>query len=80
MCVSAVDRTYQVKLEGALAKIEVVESDKDVMMSLKAKLKEMRTPQVSKPEVLTEEKRRIDEEDKIVQGKLPVPKFITIGA
>lgn len=79
MCFSAVDRNYQVKLETALAKIEIIETDKDVMMSLKTKLKEMRTPQISKPEVLLEEKRRIDEEDKIVQGKLPVPKFIATG-
>ncbi|XP_018567757.1 serine/threonine-protein phosphatase 4 regulatory subunit 4 isoform X2 [Anoplophora glabripennis] len=75
MCLSAVDRNYQVKLESALAKIEVVESDKDVIMCVKAKLKEMRVPQISKPDVLMEEKRRTEEEDRIMQGKLPPPKF-----
>ncbi|KAJ8919708.1 hypothetical protein NQ315_006236 [Exocentrus adspersus] len=69
MCVTAVDRNYQVKLENALAKMEVTEADKDVIAALKAKLKEMRGVQVNKPDSLMEEKRRIDDEDKIQQGE-----------
>lgn len=74
MCLSAVDRNYQMKLENSLAKVEVSEKDRDVISALKAKLKEMRTPQVGKPETLVEEKRRIEEEDRILQGKLPATK------
>ncbi|XP_023021744.2 serine/threonine-protein phosphatase 4 regulatory subunit 4 isoform X2 [Leptinotarsa decemlineata] len=70
MLVLPIDRNLQLKLENFMSKIEMMEKDKDVLSSLKTKLKEMRTPQINKQETLMEEKRKVEEEDKILQGKL----------
>ncbi|XP_050303781.1 serine/threonine-protein phosphatase 4 regulatory subunit 4-like isoform X2 [Anthonomus grandis grandis] len=63
------DRALQLKLENILSKMEMMESDKDVIMMLKQKLREMRTFRGIKNEVLVEDKRRMDEEDKLLKGK-----------
>lgn len=63
------DRALQLKLENILSKMEMMESDKDVMATLKSKLKEMRSHRGSKNETLLEDKRRTDEEDRILKGR-----------
>lgn len=63
------DRALQLKLENILSKMEMMESDKDVMATLKSKLKEMRSHRGAKNEVLLEDKRRTDEEDRILKGR-----------
>lgn len=63
------DRALQLKLENILSKMEMMESDKDVLATLKTKLKEMRSHRGVKNEVLLEDKRRTDEEDRILKGR-----------
>lgn len=69
MLVMPIDRSLQMKLENFVSKIEILEKDKDVIAMLKQKLKEMRSPQINKQEGLLEEKRKIEEEEKIMLGK-----------
>ncbi|XP_057661531.1 serine/threonine-protein phosphatase 4 regulatory subunit 4-like isoform X2 [Diorhabda carinulata] len=69
MLVMPIDRNLQMKLENFVSKIEMLEKDKDVISTLKQKLKEMRSPQINKQECLLEEKRKIEEEEKIMLGK-----------
>lgn len=73
MLLLPIDRSLQLKLEQFVSKIEVMEKDRDVIDTLKVKLKEMRMPQANKQEALMEEKRRIDEEEKILGGKMGLP-------
>lgn len=70
MLVIPVDRNLQTKLEGMLSKIEMAETDKDIIYALKCKLKEMRNVHGMNTEQLFEEKRRIEEEEKILQGRV----------
>ncbi|ENN76692.1 hypothetical protein YQE_06757, partial [Dendroctonus ponderosae] len=63
------DRALQLKLENILSKMEMMEADRDVIMMLKLKLKEMRTIRNIKSEVLVEDRRRADEEDRILKGR-----------
>ncbi|CAH1119724.1 unnamed protein product [Phaedon cochleariae] len=77
MLVLPLDRNLQLRLEGFMSKIEVMEKDKDVIDTLKAKLKEMRSSQVSKQEALIEERRKIEEEEKIAQGKISTNALIS---
>lgn len=86
MLVIPVDRNLQIKLEALLSKIEMVETDKDVIYALKCKLKEMRNIHGMNTEQLLEEKRRIEEEEKILQGRINrsgtnphIPKLKTIS-
>lgn len=70
MLVIPVDRNLQIKLESMISKIEMVEADKDVIYALKCKLKEMRNIHGMNTEQLIEEKRKIEEEEKILQGRI----------
>lgn len=63
------DRALQLKLENILSKMEMMESDKDVLAILKIKLKEIRSHRGVKNEVLLEDKRRTEEEDRILKGR-----------
>ncbi|CAH1979733.1 unnamed protein product [Acanthoscelides obtectus] len=72
MLMLPMDRNLQVKLEQFVSKIEMMEKDRDVLDTLKVKLKEMRTPQVSKQEALLKERMKMEEEDKIQRGQLTV--------
>ncbi|CAH1113299.1 unnamed protein product [Psylliodes chrysocephalus] len=69
MLIMPIDRNLLTKLENLVSKLEMMEKDKDVLNSLRTKSKEVRTPHVNRPDVLLEEKRKIEEEDKIQQGK-----------
>lgn len=73
MLVFPVDRNLQIKLESMISKMEMVEKDKDVIFALKCKTKEMRNPQSMNAEQLIEEKRKIDDEERILQGRLARP-------
>lgn len=70
MIVLPVDRNLQTKLEGMMSKLELVEKDRDVIFALKHTLKELKTIHGMNTENLIEEKRKIEEEEKILQGKL----------
>nr|CAI5835735.1 unnamed protein product [Callosobruchus analis] len=72
MLMLPMDRNLQVKLEQFVSKIEMMEKDRDVLDTLKVKLREMRTPQVSKQEALMQERMKMEEEDKIQRGQLTV--------
>ncbi|XP_030746538.1 serine/threonine-protein phosphatase 4 regulatory subunit 4-like isoform X4 [Sitophilus oryzae] len=65
------DRALQLKLENILSKMEMIESDIDVIRALRCKLKDMRSLPLNKTDALIEEKRRLDEEEKISKGKIP---------
>lgn len=69
MLVMPVDRGLQLKLENIVSKMEMMESDRDVIMLLKVKLKEMRQVHPVKIEVMAEDRRRMDDEDRIMKGK-----------
>ncbi|KAL1517631.1 hypothetical protein ABEB36_001369 [Hypothenemus hampei] len=77
MLILPLDRALQLKLENILSKMEMMESDKDVMMTLKLKLKEMKSFKGIKNEILLEDKRRAEEEDKIMKGRPVGLKAIT---
>ncbi|KAG5882164.1 hypothetical protein JTB14_002888 [Gonioctena quinquepunctata] len=70
MLILPIDRNLQLKLENFMSKIEMMEKDKDVLASLKSKLKEMRTPLMNKQETLMEQRRKIEEEERISQGRI----------
>lgn len=70
MLVIPVDRNLQIKLEGMISKLEMIETDKDVIYAIKSKLKEMRNIHGMHTEQLLEEKRKIEEEEKIIQGRM----------
>ncbi|KAJ8980634.1 hypothetical protein NQ317_011710 [Molorchus minor] len=70
MLILPIDRTLQIKLENALAKMETMETDKEVIETLKRKLKEMRAPQINRQAFLMEEKKKVEEEERIQQGKV----------
>lgn len=53
-----------------MSKLDVVEKDRDVIFALKCKFKELKTIHGMNTEHLIEEKRKIDEEEKLLQGKL----------
>ncbi|XP_072399856.1 serine/threonine-protein phosphatase 4 regulatory subunit 4-like isoform X2 [Diabrotica undecimpunctata] len=69
MLVLPLERNLQMKLENFVSRLEMMEQDKDVIATLKKKLREMRAPQLSKQEGLLEEKRKIEEEERVQQGK-----------
>ncbi|XP_066254685.1 serine/threonine-protein phosphatase 4 regulatory subunit 4-like [Euwallacea similis] len=64
------DRALQFKLERVLSKMEKMETDKDVTMMLKVKLKEMGTFGCIKNNVLMEDKRKAEEEERILKGRM----------
>lgn len=70
MLVFPVDRNLQIKLESIISKMEMVEKDKDVMFALKSKIKEIRNIHGMNSEQLLDEKRKIDDEEKILQGRV----------
>ncbi|KAF7282801.1 hypothetical protein GWI33_001948 [Rhynchophorus ferrugineus] len=72
MLVLPEDKVLQLKLENMISKMEMIESDIDVIRTLRAKLKDMRTGPIGKTDAAAEEKRKIEEEDKIAKGKMPV--------
>lgn len=53
-----------------MSKLESIEKDKDVLYALKNKLKEMRAVHGMNTQQLLEEKRKIDEEEKLIQGRV----------
>ncbi|XP_050517293.1 serine/threonine-protein phosphatase 4 regulatory subunit 4-like isoform X3 [Diabrotica virgifera virgifera] len=69
MLVLPVERNLQMKLENFVSRLEMMEQDKDVIATLKKKLREMRAPQFGKQEGLLEDKRKMEEEDRVQQGK-----------
>ncbi|CAH1124911.1 unnamed protein product [Ceutorhynchus assimilis] len=73
------DRALQLRLENILSKMEMTECDKDVIMTLKQKLKEMRCMRSVDSEVLVEDRRKADEEEKILKGKWTLVKVMPIG-
>nr|CAH7758066.1 unnamed protein product [Callosobruchus chinensis] len=72
MLMLPMDRHLQVKLEQFFSKTEMMEKDRDVLDTLKVKLREMRTPQLSKQEALMQQRMKMEEEDKIQRGQLTV--------
>ncbi|KAJ8938537.1 hypothetical protein NQ318_016907 [Aromia moschata] len=69
MLILPLDRTLQTKLENSFSKMEAMETDKEIISTLRRKLKEMRTPQLNRQGFLMEEKRKVEEEERIQQGK-----------
>ncbi|CAG9855810.1 unnamed protein product [Phyllotreta striolata] len=69
MLMMPLDRQLQTKLDHVVTKLEANEKDKDVLAILKANSKIMKNPQLTKPEELLEEKRKVEEEDKVHLGK-----------
>lgn len=80
MLVIPADRGLQLKFENIVSKMEMMESDRDVIMLLKVKLKEMRQMHSVKNEVLAEDKRKMDEEDRILKGKWAPSKGTTVSS
>lgn len=70
MLIIPVDRNLQIKLENVISKIEMGETDKDVSFALKCKMKEIRSIHGMTTEQLMEEKRKIEDEERILQGRL----------
>lgn len=70
MLVLPFDRNLLVKFEGMVSKMEIVETDKDVIHAMKCKLKEMRTTHGMSTELLLIEKRKIEEEEAIFHGRV----------
>lgn len=58
------------KLESVVSKMEMVEKDKDVIFTLKSSIKEMRNIHGMNTEQLMDEKRKIEDEERILQGRL----------
>ncbi|XP_060519685.1 serine/threonine-protein phosphatase 4 regulatory subunit 4-like isoform X2 [Cylas formicarius] len=72
MLVLPVDRSLQIKFESAISKLELMETDKEVLVMLKKSLKQMRSLQVTDSEIVLEEKRRIEEEEYISKGSISI--------
>ncbi|XP_066151407.1 serine/threonine-protein phosphatase 4 regulatory subunit 4-like [Euwallacea fornicatus] len=66
------DEALQFKLENILLKMEKTETDKDVIMMLKIKLKEMGAFGSIKNNVLMEDKRKAEDEERILKERMGV--------
>ncbi|EEZ99847.2 hypothetical protein TcasGA2_TC002629 [Tribolium castaneum] len=73
MLVMPEDRKLQTNIDNIFSKLDMTEKDKDVKDILKTKLKEIRNIGPSnKHDYLVEQRRKEEEENKILQGKMVV--------
>ncbi|XP_044272773.1 serine/threonine-protein phosphatase 4 regulatory subunit 4-like isoform X3 [Tribolium madens] len=71
MLIMPEDRKLQTNIDNIFSKLDMTEKDKDVKDILKTKLKEIRSIGPSnKHDYLVEQRRKEEEENKIIQGKL----------
>lgn len=71
MLVMPEDRKLQSNIDNIISKLDMTEKDKDVKDILKTKLKEIRSvAPTNKHEYLVDQRRKEDEENKIMQGKI----------
>ena len=71
MLVLPEDKKLQTNIDNLFSKLDMMEKDKDVKDILRTKLKEIRSSGTSnKQDYLFDQKRKEEEENKILQGKL----------